>query len=664
LEQLQDGIASQIIEGSLLTDDLESMGDQLPASSDTHPIVVAIKNFLQGRHNIETSWDYEKTYQLYETAINGLRDANPTNESEEALVRWLKGIVTGHLKLQQAEADWTFCNFRRSAEEYYASSQSFSDSCNTLDGVEALLRRDRLVLYSRAWESTALGLHYNMQGFLKLREMDIESATRLFVVAKDHLNSAEKGFLTLNNTLGFQDARSYMVDERIWGRQKLAFAKAFSVTWKDFAFFEQDGAFDKILSLPIAVHMKYPSNILISKDVIEDFKFRTVLLGGLDLSEVGDLKPPSISIRMNFHPNRLVEIQYTLEMVSPVDIFFLYLLKILNTEAVPKYSVEVKGEMIGEFQLGNIRFHDLTRHILKVLCQRVGEKQEPLLTSSASFVVVHDFSRKIEPRYVGKEGYEYLSILFSSLESFSWEKIANPKADSDTNLIQGVEPTTIAYASQNSVVLVVPDIQEWKVQVYFESLEYLLVLRECIEKLSALIERQGNLISLKLDSLRNSISKSQSLSRKFIRELMIENLRVREYMVQILEIRRRFELLVNNGIEEAKLFTSNASSRIKITEKYQNASTLVEKIETLYTTVYNLGQEYLSLEIAINSDISRQAFNILNVVMMGSLGLAVVTAVVGTPISYTFAGLGVFATSFVGYLYLRYVKSRTDRSPS
>lgn len=128
--------------------------------------------------------------------------------------------------------------------------------------------------------------------------------------------------------------------------------------------------------------------------------------------------------------------------------------------------------------------------------------------------------------------------------------------------------------------------------------------------------------------------------------------------MKIMDICNRLNMMKSRALSGVSVFVDLASQRIGIPYLISEIDLQVEKIEKLYGTIYEMSQEYLSMTISINSDVSTQAFNILNVIMLGSLGLSILTATRQTPIELSMASLGVFVTAFAGYTYLRYIKYR------
>jgi hypothetical protein len=161
--------------------------------------------------------------------------------------------------------------------------------------------------------------------------------------------------------------------------------------------------------------------------------------------------------------------------------------------------------------------------------------------------------------------------------------------------------------------------------------------------------------------LKDAVAKNALVSQKEIRDLVSSNLDIRLRALRLFDVRQRHGILGQSGIRDVRIFSERVDEKLNVTGLFQSADTLSERIEALYDTAFNLGQDYLSLVIAVNSDISRRAFDILNVIVLGSLGLSFATAILRTPIGYTLAGLAVFGVSFLGYAYLSYMRRQVRK---
>ena len=209
--------------------------------------------------------------------------------------------------------------------------------------------------------------------------------------------------------------------------------------------------------------------------------------------------------------------------------------------------------------------------------------------------------------------------------------------------------------------MVVPEMQEWEVKLYSEVLDYSLQTRESVQKMIDTMQSEADRLGAKLVSLKDFVSKGRPMNQSEIRDLISSNLDVRLRTLRLFDVRRRHGILRQSGIREVRLVSENVEERLNLDGLFQRADSLSERIEALYDTAFNLGQDYLSLVIAVNSDISRRAFDVLNVIMMGSLGLSFTTAILRTPVGYTFAGLAVFMVSLFGYTYLAYLRRRVTK---
>ncbi len=650
-----------LVRDYVLTDDLNLFERAVSTIPDSDSSYVALKQFLLGRQTIETSWDYLKTISLYGKALETLGRAKFPEREDTVIGNWLKKIIEGHSTLQKAESAWTFCNFAEGAETYLNASKSFLAARQVLTSEGGVDLYEDFRNYSAGWEKVALGMHHNVQGCLLLRNEKGEESMKEFRDGKGLLFEAEQSFVRIHNALGQHDARSSIIDETGWRNQKMLFANLTEVIWKDYAFLKREQTFDRLLANLTQVHSKYPSELL-TRTGADELKTYVSDIGRLTISGIGDFKTPPLQVRIVFHAEYVLEVQYAMRLTMPVDVFTLYVLKILNTDAIPTYGVALESGTKGlEIKRENCRLKDLTRLILEGLVDRVGGERE--ITPLNSFVIlqVSDYAPAAKVSELGDGAYKYMNGLFSESETLtlqpSGKEIPLPK-----NLFHDSQTVgALAYVSQGAAILIVPQMPEWEVRVYSEVLDYTLETKETTEKMLNEIQQEAGNLRAKLVLLRKAVSENASVSQKEVRRLISNNLDIRLGSLRLFDIQQRHNVLKHSGIADVRNFSARADEELHITDQFSRTESQLKRVETLYSTAFNLGQDFLSLIIAVNSDISRRAFNVLNVVMMGSLGLAVTTAILSTPIRYTFAVLAVFATSFFGYLYLTYVKRRATR---
>lgn len=630
---------------------------EISDSDDAHK---ALKSFLQGRYRIETSWDYSETYRFYDEASSFLSNYRP-NPGEEGIVFWLQSMVKGHRGLQEAEASWTLCNFEESREAYLKASKSFAGGLAKLSDSGAHASAMELSDYSRGWEGIASGMYHNMIGDSLLRSGRPDEATAEFTESNGHLIQAQQHFGRIGNLLGIGDSKSYIVDPKVWVGQEILISEGVQVRWSDYAFFDEDLTFERILAKLDSVAVRYPSE-LITRSGAEELRLMTANLGSVTLSRLGDSQLPSLDVKITFHLEHVIQVEYALRLAQPVDPFMLYLLKILNTDAVPAYEANFASNQPGlSFELKNCRLKDLTRRILVSLANSASGKGGLTFLDSFVTLCVYDYRPKVEASELGGERFRYMRGFFSEAETLTLQPNGTPAPIPD-NLFRDVQSGNVAmYLTAGAAVMIVPEMQEWERNMYSDALEYVLATKETASRVMETMGREADVLGTKLEVLRKSVVTKSSVSQQEIRDLISNNIEIRLRALRLIEIQRRHDLLKQGGIRDVRTFVTRAEEKVGVLDVFQRAGILSERIEALYDTAFNLGQDYLSLVIAINSDVSSQAFSVLNIVMMGSLGLAVVTAILGTPIGYTFAGVSVFATSLAGYLYLIYVRHRAGR---
>jgi hypothetical protein len=645
----------------VLTDDLDLIKTGISILSDVDASRTALKLFLQGRQTIETSWDYRNTQGLFREALETLDHVKPSQKFERITVNWLKKVVEGHSALQKAESAWTFCNFGEGRDAYLIASESFLRAQEVLLLEDVVEQYKDFREYSDGWQRIATGMYHNILACLLLREEKGDGSLREFESAQDLLLKAVESFARIGNVLGQHDARSYVMDPNVWRNQRMLTANRTEVRWQDYACFENDSTFERLLAWLKTVHSKYPSELL-TRTGAEELRLSVADIGRLTISKIGDAQIPPLEVRIVFHPEYVLEVEYTLKLNTPLDAFTLYALKILNTEAVPTYEAFLQSEIQGlVLRHDDYRLKDVTRLILDNLAQQAGGLKGASLLDSFVMLHVYDYRPSAKVSDLGRGNFNYMNGLFSESDTLNMQP-----SEKDTrlpeNLLEGIHSDgAAAYVSQRAAVFIVPELQEWEVKLYSEVLDYAVETRETTENMLIGIQREARELRAKLAVLKRVVSGNSSVSQAEVRKLISSNLDIRLKALRLFDIEQKHNVLKQTGIGDVRMFSARADEKLHLTEQFRQTESQLERIETLYNTAFNLGQDYLSLIIAVNSDISRRAFNVLNLVMMGSLGLAVTTAILITPISYTLAGLAVFATSFVGYIYLTYTKRKATR---
>jgi len=562
--------------------------------------------------------------------------------------------------LQTAESAWTLCNFHESKEGYLQAANSFQASLRELSSNETLSTNSDFQEYSEGWMGLAFGMYHNLLGCILLRDGKVDEGVGEFANARDLLHKSETSFAKINNALGQHDARSYIVDDSVWRSQKMLFSNVTEARWKDYVYFESDSTFERLLA-SLQLISKYPSELL-TRVGAESLKLSTANIGKLTLSRIGDIQPPPLEVRILFHPEYVLEIEYHLKLNARVDPFTLYLLKIFNTDAVPTYDASFETDIPGiAIKMDDCRLRDITHLILEAFVKQV--RGDPGMTLLNSFVVLHlyDFSPHTKASGLGLGDFRYMNGIFSETETLTMQTSGKEMPLSQNLFESRQNGEAAAYLTQRSAVLVVSEMQEWEVRLYSEIIDYTVETRETIEKMLLVIQKEANALRARLETLRDAVERNASINQREVRELISRNLDIRLRALRLFDIRQKHSTLKQSGIADVRSFSENVDERLHVADQFRQTESQLERIEALYNTASSLGQDYLSLVIAVNSDISRRAFNVLNVVMMGTLGLAITTAILSTPISYTFAVLAVFATSFFGYVYLAYVRRKVTR---
>jgi tetratricopeptide (TPR) repeat protein len=653
----------EIIDSVLLLDDLEKMRDIdviIPLSEENN-LLLALGYFIRGRYKIETTWNYEKTYEYYLKALTFLSELeiNDMESHEQKIVGWLEKIITAHLFLQKAEAAWTLCSFIESQDLYDKAKNLFKDSICKL-GQTIPVGFEKHKIYSDAWRALSDGMSSNMVGFQEIRQGSVGKAIINFSLAEGRLKKAIEGFSGLGNVLGAQDAKSYICDIECWKKQKLLTATKIKILWMDYFYFDSQSGFEKIMAYFNKAKVSSPSDLIIPEKYSQEFKRISVDLGTVTIkTKIDDCQLPKIKATLFLLHDYTAMIEYSTFIDGKKDIFSLYLLKILNSGGVPSY--EIKFESINgwtdSFEDNN-RLHELTEVLLGKLLSTVQDSSKLKYNTSYTMLEVSQFSEPNVNINNLLERYPYFKGLQTASEMMTWMNLPKILKEDFKDIGSEMKVDGIISVSSDSAIFLAPALAEWETQIYMGTLTYLLDLRNIMIKSEYEMESRIGEIKERLSNLRVLIERKKLIGQAQLRELILSNIDIRVYSMKIMDICNHLNMMKSRALSGVSVFVDLASQRIGIPYLISEIDLQVEKIEKLYGTIYEMSQEYLSMTISINSDVSTQAFNILNIIMLGSLGLSILTATRQTPIQLSIASLGVFVTAFAGYTYLRYIKYR------
>lgn len=653
----------EIIDSVLLMDDLEKMRDieVIIPPSEKNNLLLALGYFIRGRYNIETSWNYEKTYEYYLKALTFLSklEINDLEAHQQKIVVWLGKIIDAHLFLQKAEAAWTLCSFIESHQLYDKAMKSFEDGIYKL-GQTVPTDFEKYETYSEAWKSLSAGMSLNMLGFQEIRQGFVEKAVANFSMAEERLKKANEDFSRLGNVVGSQDAKSYISDIECWKNQKMLSAAKIKVHWMDYFHFDSQSGFEKIMTYLKKARISQPNELIVPAKYSQEFKRISSELGTITIkTRIDDGQIPKIKVTVFLLQNYTAMIEYSTLIDERKDIFSLYLLKILNSGAVPSYEIKFEPleDWTDSFE-GSFRLHELTEAILGKLLSIVQDPSKPKFNNSYTMLEVSQFSEPNININSLLENYPYFKGLVNVSEMITWMNLSKILTEDVKDIGSDIKVDGIISVSEDSAIFLTPTLPEWESRMYMGTLMYLLDLRNIMVKTEYEMESQIAEIKERLFALRALIERKKMIGKGQITGLILGNIDIRVYSIQLMDLCNRLNMMKARAFSGVSVFVDLASKNIGIPYLVSEIDLQVEKIEKLYGTIYEMSQEYLAMVISINSDVSSQAFNILNVIMLGSLGLSILTATLQTPIELSIASLGVFATAFVGYIYLRYIKYR------
>ncbi len=376
-------------------------------------------------------------------------------------------------------------------------------------------------------------------------------------------------------------------------------------------------------------------------------------------TKIDDCQLPKIKATLFLLHDYTAMIEYSTFIDGEKDIFSLYLLKILNSGGVPSY--EIKFESINGWTDSfedNYRLHELTEVLMGKLLSTVQDSSKLKYNNSYTILEISQFSDPNVNINNLLERYPYFKGLQTASEMMTWMNLPKILKEDIKDIGSEIKVDGIISVSSDSAIFLAPTLAEWETQIYMGTLMYLLDLRNIMIKSEYEMESRIGEIKERLSNLRVLIERKKLIGQAQLRELILSNIDIRVYSMKIMDICNRLNMMKSRALSGVSVFVDLASQRIGIPYLISEIDLQVEKIEKLYVTIYEMSQEYLSMTISINSDVSTQAFNILNVIMLGSLGLSILTATRQTPIELSIASLGVFITAFGGYTYLRYIKYR------
>ncbi len=500
----------EIIESVLLLDDLEKMRDidGIILPSEKNNLLIALGYFIRGRYKIETTWNYEKTYEYYLKALKFLSEfkINDLESYEQKIVGWLEKIINAHLFLQKAEAAWTLCSFIESQDLYDKAKNLFKDSICKL-GQTTPVGFEKYKIYSDAWRALSDGMSSNMVGFQDIRQGSVGKAIINFSLAEGRLKNAIEGFSGLGNVLGAQDAKSYICDIECWKKQKLLTATKIKILWMDYFYFDSQSGFEKIMAYFDKAKISFPSDLIIPEKYSQEFKRISIDLGTVTIkTKIDDFQLPKIKATLFLLHDYTAMIEYSTFIDGKKDIFSLYLLKILNSGGVPSY--EIKFESINGWTDSfedNYRLHELTEVLLGKLLSTVQDSSKLKFNNSYTILEVSQFSEPNVNINNLLERYPYFKGLQTASEMMTWMNLPKILKEDIKDIGSEIKVDGIISVLSDSAIFLTPTLAEWETQIYMGTLVYLLDLRNIMIKSEYEMESRIGEIKERLSTLRVTV---------------------------------------------------------------------------------------------------------------------------------------------------------------
>lgn len=631
-----------------------------------NPLLISIYYLLKGRYNIETSWDYNTTYVYYKKALSYAQSYIKNDELliQKKILDFLIEIIKGHIKLEEAEADWTLCNFDNAYKLYLEASDYFKNGAEISSGKinEKELKEIFILMtkYAEGWQKLTSGMHFRMFVIKKLKEKTNEKIEQFFLKANQEFEDAIDIFSNYGNKLGARDAESYIMDGQLWKKENIISFAPIEVRWLDFFQIFSEGDYFKQLSQIFPnIRTISPSELIANNRIKDHFKTLKIKIGKIRIVDIGERTLNDIEINMHFFTQKSGMIEYHYKSSEKIDIFLLYLLKILNSNAVPTYKLFLdiitnNGKRTYEY---NTRIHELSKKILseffpfkKLTCNI--DSQYTIIT------IFNTSSGKIDEKMI--QNYPYLKTILSTTEMAIWK---SPREFLDlelNNLAKGVFPNNMfIFSSGNSIFIFATIIPIWETKLCNDLIVNLLLLKNEILYFQRHAEDRIKYSQSSLKKLKIQISSEKKIQKDEIISLMTKNIELRNEEIKIVELIELYRSFCNAPINELTSLIERLANLFNFNYFITEMDSNIKKLEKLYETSYHIGQEYLSLMIMINSDISTRIFTALSIIMFGSLGLSILTATLKTPIAYSIASFGVCGTAFLAYLYFLYIKIKT-----
>jgi hypothetical protein len=623
---------------------------------------------VSARHHIETSWDYEGARELFRKAKTLAQAAAEGSSGETArLASFVAAIASGHLTLQDAEAEWTLSNWRRAESKYGEAEELFAAAVALVQGggePDPTVEVNQIgAAYGLGWSKLCHGMSRNLLGHILLRNEQRAAAESAFAEGTRALSEALNEFTLIGNDPGASDARADVFDWAGWSALKPLVFTRVEVQWIDFLGLENNRLgsskiLDQLLSLSTRVG---PSALVARTDVSDRLRHDVVRLGMARAQPVLDSSLDGIEILLHLIDEKNVAVEYRLRSRRPYDSHELFGLKILNSNAVADYDLDMDLEVPGARKTIKVRgkLRDLSLKLIEEIGFEVPRPRE-VARSHCIISVLGTSEGQIRAEDLTK--FPLLKSLLSPADTSTWVSPHQFDVFKPTNILSGVSAEgASAYVSGPAILLFCAEVPAWEMEMYRDLASNVLLIGSRMDRARAELETAAAAAEQRLSILRERISSEIHIDRKDIAFLMAASIKLREDGLRATKLRELQRGFSNPPYSELVVLIERLSASFQLGKAADEVDSRLERLETVFDAIYSIGQEYLTLTLWVNSDIATRAFTLLNIILFGSLGLAILTATIRTPVAYTWAAAAVFLAALCAFAYFQLVRLRILR---
>jgi tetratricopeptide (TPR) repeat protein len=642
---------------AILCDDLDFMNNfirEFRSQRERDSIHSALMDFCSARILAEESWNYETAFESYKLFNEKVMNFQSTDEGN--LVFWLMHAAQGHLSIHKGLASWTLANYIDASQHYKQAVSEFQIILDALNSKVNDPSYSKVRAYAEGWKGFAEGDYHNVIGFDHFRNNRIEEAIREFTQSDDFLNTAIQNFKTVNNRLGIGEAKAHRTDIEKLENLKMVYGRHVECCWMDFAQIVDHKLIEKLLSIIPGWQCQNPPELLFPEGNAKSLMRRKVRIGELKIgNRIAGQNLPVIGVDLEILPKYNLMISFSLMSEQDFDVVDLFVLKILNTNAVPEYDM-VFSPLVAGFNHIHLkgRLFDLSRTLLSDITRRFLKKRMPIeINSSFALINITEFS---EGEITGIElvkKYPYLKGLFTLGEVWSWNYLIQFMKSEILNLAESLsELDVVIHANDRLAIIIGPNTPEWEIKIYSDVIVHNLVLRMAIRKFRHDINLDKNRTKISLKVLKNAISNMEPIPREDVTKIITENIEVKVSAQEAIDFISDIRALMTHSIGEIYQFAERTHKALHVDEDLSLLENLIQANEKLHDLAYNISQEYLSWLMTVNSDYTNKLLIFFNIISVTALGLSLATAVLKTPIEFTLAFLTLAITFSIGMTYV------------